>query len=149
MKGVVVRHDRCLLMGDLAELAQRGRLAAKAVGQAGQALGHLRVGWHDGFAQVIEVGLGPGIQQGGEQGDADGATEVAQDVEQARRRAGILGQDVGGGDQRDGDHDQRLPQCPDDLDLVELRPGKVRVQHPRRKARQAEQAKTQGTQPLR
>jgi hypothetical protein len=70
------------------------------------------------------------IQQGGQQGDADGAAEVAQDVEQARRRARVLRQDVGRGDQRDGHHDQRLAQGADDLDLIELRAGEVRVEHP-------------------
>ena len=49
------------------------------------------------------------------------------------------GRMYGGGDQRDGDHDQRLAQGADDLDLIELRPGKVRVQHARRETRQPEQ----------
>ncbi|MCY1172653.1 hypothetical protein D9M73_127930 [compost metagenome] len=138
MKRIIVGHDRRLLMRDLAEFAQCRRFTAQPVGQRGNALGDLGVTRHDGFTQVIKIDLGPRIQQRGEQGDADGPAEVAQDVEQARCRSCILGQDVGRRDQRDGDHDQRLAQGADDLDLIELRPGKVRVQHARRETRQPE-----------
>ena len=89
---------------------------------------------------------GASIEEGGEQGDADGAAEVAQDVEQARGRAGILRQDVGGGDQRHGDHHQRLAKRADDLDVLKLFAGEVRVEHPGEEARRAEQGETQGAQ---
>lgn len=44
-------------------------------------------------------------------------------------------------------HDQRLPQGADDLDLIALRPGEVRVEHSGREAREPEQVKSQGAQP--
>ncbi len=97
-------------MGDLAEFAQRRLLAAQLRGELREAFVDLRVGRHQGFAQIVEVHLGATVEQGREQGDADGAAEVAQDVEQARGRAGILWLQVGGGDQRNGHHDHRLAE---------------------------------------
>ncbi|MNN14749.1 hypothetical protein D3C81_1278280 [compost metagenome] len=135
-------------MGDFTQLAQRRAIASQAFRKLRQALCHLRVARHDGLTQVIEVHLGSCIQQRRQQGNADGTAKVAQDVEQARRRACILRQDVAGGDQRDGHHDHRLAKGADDLDMVELFAGEVRIEYPGTEAGQAEQAETQGAENL-
>ena len=114
-----------------------------------QALLHLWIGRHDGFAQVVEIDLGAGIEQGGEQGDADGTAEVAQDVEQAGGRASVLRHDIGRSDQRNRDHHQRLAQRADDLDVLELFAGEVQVEHAGEETRRAEQGEAQGAQPFR
>ena len=143
MEGIVVSHDQCLLVGNLAKFAQRRIVIAQALRQLRQPLSHLRVAWHHRFAQVVEVHLGARIQQGGQQGNTNRATEVTQNIEQARRGPCILLLDIRGGNQRNGHHDHRLTQGADDLDMVELRPGKVRVEHPRTETGSAEQAKPQ------
>ena len=148
MEGIVVGHDHGLLVGDLAQLAQRRIVIAQPLGQLRQPFRHLRVTRHYRFAQVVEIHLGARIQQRGQQGDANRAPQVTQDIEQARRRPRILRLDVSRGDQRNGHHDHRLAKGADDLDMVELRPGKVRVEHPRAETGGAEQAEPQGAQQL-
>ena len=136
-------------MDDLTQLAQRRRVTAKPIRHRRQPLGHLRIGRHHRLAQIIEVGLGARIQKRRQQGNANRTAKVAQNVEQARCRPRVLRQDVRRGDQGNRHHNQRLPQRPDNLNLIELRPGKIRVEHSRRKTRQTKQSKPQRAQPFR
>ncbi|MNT26071.1 hypothetical protein D3C72_1616230 [compost metagenome] len=135
-------------MGNLAKFAQRRIVITQALRQLRQPLSHLWVARHHRFAQVVEVHLGARIQQGGQQGNTNRATEVTQNIEQARRGPCILLLDIRGGNQRDGHHDHRLAQGADDLDMVELFAGEVRIEYPGTEAGQAEQAETQGAENL-
>ena len=149
VEGIVVRHDHGLLMHDLADSSQRRLLAPQLLGQRSQAFGYCRVVGYDGFSQVVEVNLAAAVQQGGEQGDADGAAEVAQDVEQAGGGAGILRLDVGGGDQRDGHHDHWLAERANDLDRVELIAAEVGIERTGGKAGYAKEGEPRCAEQLR
>lgn len=74
VEGVVVGHDHRLLMGDFAELAQCRSFIAELVGEVRQAFRHLGIARYHRFTQVVEVGLGSGVQQGCQQGDANSST---------------------------------------------------------------------------